>query len=66
MPVSHFVKRFVADRRHNSCDQLMSYTDIERVDVAVGAVSFTAGAFAVAVAVENGGVESDDFNKTII
>ena len=49
----------------------MFHTDVERTDataadVAAGAASFAAGALAVAAAVENGDVEGDDFNKTII
>ena len=71
MSVSHSVKRFAAGRRCNSRGQLMSYADVERVDAAAadaaaGVASFAAGALAVAAAAENDGVESDDFNKTII
>ena len=66
-----FVKHFAAGWRRNSRGQLMSHADVERADAAaadaaVGAASFAAGALAVAVAVENGGVGDDDFNKTII
>ena len=65
------VKRFAAGRRRNSRGQLMSRADVERadaaaVDAAAGAASYVAGALGVAAAVENGDVESDDFNKTII
>ena len=49
----------------------MFHTDVERADAAVAdvaadAASFAAGALAVAVAAENGGVGNDDFDKTII
>ena len=66
MFVSRSVKRFTAGRRRNSCGQLMSHVDVEHVDAAVDAAFFAAGTLAVAAAVENGDVESDDFNKTII
>ena len=71
MFVSHSVKRFAADRRCNSRGQLMFHMDVERadavaVDVAVGIASFAAGVLAVAAVVENDGVKSDNFNKTII
>ena len=71
MPVFRSVKRFAVGRRRNSRGQLMSHTDVERADAAAadaaaGAAFFAAGALAVAVVVENGDVESDDFNKTII
>ena len=66
MFVSHFVKRFAADWRRNSHDQLMSHTDVERVDVTVDVVFFATETLAVAAAVENGDVKNDDFNKTII
>ena len=65
------VKCFIVGRRRNFRDQLMSHADVERADVVVtnafaDAASLAAGALAVAVAVKNGDVESDDFNKTII
>ena len=71
MFVFHSVKHFAADRRRNSREQLMSHTDVERadaaaVDAAVSAASFATGALAVAAAVKNDDVGSDDFNKIII
>ena len=71
MFVSHFVKRFAAGRRRNSCGQLMSHADVERADAVVadaaaGVAFFAAEALAVAAVVENGGVKDDDFDKTII
>ena len=65
MPVSHSVKRFAAGWRRNSRGQLMSRADVGRVDAAAADASFAAEALAVAVAVNNGGVGNDDFNKTI-
>ena len=71
MFVSCSVKRSAAGWRRNFRGQLMFYADVERADAAVadaavGAASFAAGALAVAVAVENGDVGNDDFDKTII
>ena len=66
MPVSRSVKRFAAGWRRNSRGQLMSRANVERADAAADAVSFAAGALAVAAAVKNDGVGNDDFNKTII
>ena len=71
MFVFHSVKRFVADRRCNSRDQLMFHMDVERADavvinVAIGVAFLAAGIHTVAVAVENDDVGNDDFNKTII
>ena len=71
MSVSHFVKHFVIGRRRHSHDQLMFHIDVERADAvaanaAASVASFAAGTLAVAVAVENNDVESDDFNKIII
>ena len=66
MFVSHSVKRFAAGRRCNSRGQLMFCANVERADAAADAAFFAAGALAVAVAVKNGDVGNDDFNKTII
>ena len=71
MSVFHFVKHFAVDWRCNSCGQLMSHTDVERVDAVVadaaaGVAFLAAGTLAVAATVKNDDVEGDDFNKTII
>ena len=44
----------------------MSRADVAAADAAAGAAFFAAGALSVAAAVENDGVENNDFNKTII
>ena len=69
MFVFHSVKRFAADQRRNSRGQLMSCSEVERVDAvvvnaAVDVVFIVVGVLAVAV-VNNDDVKNDDFNKTI-